>query len=859
MPVETFLADLDVFVYFHHPAWVEGFGRTIAEAMAAGIPVILPPHFRATFADAAIYAEPHEVRDRIDELWADEDYARLQGMRGRKWIDRNYGPARYLDRVRTLIGSIDEISADDALASAAAENAARTMSFAEQLAHAAALTPVAPATPEAFDIVHLADMRTAQESAMRIAHSVRIESAAGYASALAHSPSKGCRDLPGVHPEIDLAVRAGCGVAVPPEASLTTRVLIVHQPAFALDALTTGEAPVMPRIRAERTVAILDCDMSDADIRSRNALFAALWGTPVWAATTEALKDRLQAIPGIKADAEVWTPSIANASWAPRNGATRDILVAGRIGDNDPSGWPNEAGGLASAYPASDTLCMRVLGWPRLTTLPTGRVPPAWEVFRLGETSLERYIAGLDLVIHQTSGSARKIPIHALAQAVASGRPALVTADVAAVLGKAASLTAGRDIARIAQEMAADRERLKTLSLEKARAARQIFGEHVHRARILRLAGKPSKTPPAPSVNRDARRRMLFVTSNGVGLGHLTRLLAIARRMPGDVEPAFMTMSQGLPIVRQCGYPVEYMPFHVYAGCDPDHWNPWFAEQLGQVIDFHRAETVVFDAGNPYQGLLDAMAVRPDVKMVWVRRGMWRETQNNEIAIRRQRFFDLIVEPTDIAEAVDKGATACHRAFATKVDPIRFLDDHEILSKEDACARIGIDPGRPSCLIQLGSGSNRDIVTMIDTVLEKVGAVPGMQPVIAEWLIAPNSLDLWPGVPRLRGFPLSRYFNAFDFTVSAAGYNSFNEIISFGLPAVFMANDHATMDDQGGRARFAQDNDAAFHLPDDRPDAIGPLVEQLLDPTVRTIMTASCRRIALGNGAQAAANAIAAL
>jgi UDP:flavonoid glycosyltransferase YjiC (YdhE family) len=352
---------------------------------------------------------------------------------------------------------------------------------------------------------------------------------------------------------------------------------------------------------------------------------------------------------------------------------------------------------------------------------------------------------------------------------------------------------------------------------------------------------------------------VLFVSSNGVGLGHLTRLLSIARRMPGDHEPVFLTLSQALPIVRQCGYHAEYLPFHAAAGCDPNHWNPWFAEQLGQVLDYHRAETVVFDGGMPYQGLIDALARRPRTRMVWVRRGMWKETQNNEASIRRQHFFDLIVEPTDIAEAADLGATAAYRAFARKVAPIRFLDDDELLPRAEAAARLGLDPTRPACLIQLGSGSNRDIVSMIDTVLDRLGRVPGMQPVIAEWLISPNQLDLWPGVPRLRGFPLSLYFRGFDFTVSAAGYNSFNEIISFGLPAVFMANDHAMMDDQAGRARFAQDNDAAFHLPEHRPDAIGPMIEALMDPRIRERIVINCERIALGNGAADAAALIAAL
>jgi glycosyltransferase involved in cell wall biosynthesis len=66
-----FLAQLDFFVYYHHPAWVEAFGRNILEAMASGLPAILPPHFRRLFGDSAIYAEPADVPSLVSRLYSD--------------------------------------------------------------------------------------------------------------------------------------------------------------------------------------------------------------------------------------------------------------------------------------------------------------------------------------------------------------------------------------------------------------------------------------------------------------------------------------------------------------------------------------------------------------------------------------------------------------------------------------------------------------------------------------------------------------------------------------------------------------------------------------------------------------------
>lgn len=68
-----FLADLDFFVYFHHPNLVEAFGRTILEAIASGLPAILPRHFEPLFGAAALYADPADVVEVVESLWADPE------------------------------------------------------------------------------------------------------------------------------------------------------------------------------------------------------------------------------------------------------------------------------------------------------------------------------------------------------------------------------------------------------------------------------------------------------------------------------------------------------------------------------------------------------------------------------------------------------------------------------------------------------------------------------------------------------------------------------------------------------------------------------------------------------------------
>lgn len=73
-----YLASLDAFVYFPSVGLVEGFGRTIVEAMLAGVPVVLPQTFAKTFGDLPIYCEPTDVEQTIRRLAASDTSDRIR-------------------------------------------------------------------------------------------------------------------------------------------------------------------------------------------------------------------------------------------------------------------------------------------------------------------------------------------------------------------------------------------------------------------------------------------------------------------------------------------------------------------------------------------------------------------------------------------------------------------------------------------------------------------------------------------------------------------------------------------------------------------------------------------------------------
>lgn len=98
----AFLDGLDVWVHFPHEDYIEEFGRAVIEAMAVGVPVILPPVFRQTFGEAALYAEPSEVWELVNRLWTDEAFWLERVRVGREFVRVGCGWERFEERLALL-------------------------------------------------------------------------------------------------------------------------------------------------------------------------------------------------------------------------------------------------------------------------------------------------------------------------------------------------------------------------------------------------------------------------------------------------------------------------------------------------------------------------------------------------------------------------------------------------------------------------------------------------------------------------------------------------------------------------------------------------------------------------------------
>ncbi|MDX6580935.1 MAG: hypothetical protein QOI10_119 [Solirubrobacterales bacterium] len=296
-----------------------------------------------------------------------------------------------------------------------------------------------------------------------------------------------------------------------------------------------------------------------------------------------------------------------------------------------------------------------------------------------------------------------------------------------------------------------------------------------------------------------ASRGILFTTSNGTGLGHLTRSMAIARRLPDDVEPLFLTLSAAAPVVEGMGFPVEYVASYATPGSGNDYrWSRRLRGRLRAAIAEAKPDVIVFDGTHPYEALLGALPAAGTA--VWCRRPLWKRG-SSRVPLGRAGAFDAVLEPGELAESEDAGPTVALRERAHRVGPIVLLDRDGLLPRDQAAAELGLDPGATNVLVSLGQGEEVQGATA-RTLRHLTGHEGVRVAALSSALAAADSVP--EGVVRLRStYPMSRYFAAFDAAVAAAGYNAYHELIELGVPSLFVPM-HRETDDQAARARYAE-------------------------------------------------------
>ena len=237
------------------------------------------------------------------------------------------------------------------------------------------------------------------------------------------------------------------------------------------------------------------------------------------------------------------------------------------------------------------------------------------------------------------------------------------------------------------------------------------------RARLLPPTGRVSEANFAEITRRaeanigekDGRRpkkRVLLVSSNGAGLGHLTRLAAISRFL--NAQSLFYTLSSAYHVLGKSSKEIIYFPSYGDIGLDGATWNPLLKAHFGAVVKGFQPDIIIFDGTYVYRGVT-AVARQRGIPLVWLQRGCWRGDVLERSVQRRnpEDYVDQIVVPRDYGCLENEGQS---QGVLTPeyIDPVTLLGRKEILQKQEARTALGLPSDKRLFLIQLGAGVLND-------------------------------------------------------------------------------------------------------------------------------------------------------
>ncbi|PRC06537.1 hypothetical protein CQ010_11930 [Arthrobacter sp. MYb211] len=299
-----------------------------------------------------------------------------------------------------------------------------------------------------------------------------------------------------------------------------------------------------------------------------------------------------------------------------------------------------------------------------------------------------------------------------------------------------------------------------------------------------------------PSLNKP---HVLFVTSNGAGMGHITRCMAIAHSGSKDFHASFVTLSSSAEVIGQQGFEYLHFASSGTTGQPARVWNNNFYQFFNELTRKNHFDAVVFDGTWIYRGLLDILVKKPDLKLVWLRRGLWKKSASIDQLPEMEAYCAQILTPWDIGDRLDEGALS-QRKTQTQVRGI-VLSNGALFSRESALEELRLAPDRNYALVQLGAGNINDIsdIRQKVTTAIRVQSKGSVIPVIASSPLSNHEQSDENSIS-IRKYPISPYLRAFDFVVSAAGYNSIHEIIKWEVPSLVIPNLNASTDDQKTRA-----------------------------------------------------------
>jgi UDP-N-acetylglucosamine--N-acetylmuramyl-(pentapeptide) pyrophosphoryl-undecaprenol N-acetylglucosamine transferase len=307
--------------------------------------------------------------------------------------------------------------------------------------------------------------------------------------------------------------------------------------------------------------------------------------------------------------------------------------------------------------------------------------------------------------------------------------------------------------------------------------------------------------------------RFLLYAVDGLGLGHVTRLLGLARairRQSSSAEILFLTASEASHVIYREGFAAVKVPSRSAASTGKLRHASWLRLTQTMVwnavaaFDPHCLVVDSFAAGSLHELL---PLLRWPLRKVFVFRAQRSERALDPFTQSTLRLYDLILVP-HTAGTEDVPTPPSVKTIWT--GPMLLRDPADLQDRDTARAALGLPRDGTIGLITLGGGGEPEMVAARAQLHQAILAANNAGGSQVYWveMDGPLSRDASSEYSTessqyhvLRDVhPLMIYLRAFDFAVSAAGYNTTHELQAAQVPTVLWPFSR-DLDDQAQRAR----------------------------------------------------------
>ncbi len=373
-------------------------------------------------------------------------------------------------------------------------------------------------------------------------------------------------------------------------------------------------------------------------------------------------------------------------------------------------------------------------------------------------------------------------------------------------------------------------------------------------------------------------RRIVCYAVSGSGLGHVTRLMAIARWLRRYVtllegrppEVHFLTSTEAPQLLWDAGFTAFKLPSQNAtrdAGHDMLEFRRLARHFVWNTLGVFRPDLLVVDTfpAGSFDELLQVLDgpfrkgfVHRHVKPAYAARPTFQAAL---------RLYDTVIVPH---AAPDDGAPvhAPPPPGAVHTGEILHVEREDLADRAAARARLGVPGDARLIYVSAGGGGDPGSEATLRALLRALASRPALHVLVGAGPLyrAPRPPEAaGPRVTWYTGHHVARLLPACDAALSAGGYNTFHELLFARVPTLFYAQDKVA-DDQRARIDAAVQRGACAWLPPaalapDAPDAsarealLGAL-DDLLRPDRAAAMRAAAAPLIPADGARRAALAL---